>query len=65
VHGLAQVGSRGVRSELRPQGIHHLLAVKPMSRGKRKQLDETGRLAAPPRRGGKLLRPYGNAKAAE
>ena len=40
--------------------IEFRLAVEPMARGERKQLDETGCLATPPRRGGNLVWPHGN-----
>jgi hypothetical protein len=65
VHGLPQVGCSHGRSELRPQDLHHLLAVEPMSRSEREQLDEPGRLAAPPSRVRHGVRAEGDAEPAE
>jgi hypothetical protein len=48
VNRFAQVRGRCIRIKIRPQDVHRLLAMEPVSRRQRKQLHETGRLPAPP-----------------
>jgi hypothetical protein len=65
VHGLAQIRGRSPRIELRPQRVHELLAMKPMSRRQREQLQNSGRLPPPPYLVRNDMAPNRDAEAAE
>jgi hypothetical protein len=46
VRGLVQLVGRQLGCRLRPQGVHHLLAVQPAGRREREELDQPGGGAA-------------------
>ena len=62
---LPQVGSGRGRLEPRPEDVHRLLAVQPVTRRQRQQLDDARRLAPAPRRRRNRALPHRDPKAAE
>ncbi len=48
MHGLVEVVRGGGRGAVAPQHVHHLLAMQPMARREREQLDELPRLLQAP-----------------
>jgi hypothetical protein len=65
VDGLPQIRGRSSRIEVRPQHVHHLLAVKPMAGRESEELDDRRRLALAPFLLGNNATSDGDSKSAE